>query len=86
MALPWKLILTNVPWSDVLGKAPIIADSAKKLWKGMSRKMATGPDQIRWLNLTSRRTRIWPRGLLRWKASNENCARKCLRPENSFRR
>jgi len=38
MALPWKTILTNVPWSDVLGKAPIIADSAKKLWKGMSRK------------------------------------------------
>ncbi|HMT81086.1 MAG TPA: hypothetical protein PKD66_11980 [Azonexus sp.] len=42
MALPWKLILTNVPWSDVLGKAPIIADSAKKLWKGMSRKNGDG--------------------------------------------
>ena len=42
MALPWKTILTNVPWSDVLGKAPIIADSAKKLWKGMGRKNGDG--------------------------------------------
>jgi hypothetical protein len=42
MALPWKTILTNVPWSDVLGKAPIIADGAKKLWKGMGRKNGDG--------------------------------------------
>lgn len=40
--------------------------------------MATGPDQIRWLNLTSRRTRIWPRGLLRWKASNEKLRTQML--------
>lgn len=40
MPLPWKTILTNVPWSDVLGKAPQIADSAKKMWKGMGRKNA----------------------------------------------
>lgn len=38
MPLPWKTILTNVPWSDVLSKAPQIADSAKKMWKGMGRK------------------------------------------------
>lgn len=43
MPLPWKIILTSVPWSDVLGKAPIIADGAKKLWKGMSRKNGDGP-------------------------------------------
>ena len=42
MSLPWKTILSNVPWSDVLGKAPIIADSAKKLWKGMGRKNGDG--------------------------------------------
>ncbi len=42
MALPWMTILSNVPWSDVLGKAPIIADGAKKLWKGMGRKNADG--------------------------------------------
>lgn len=38
MALPWKLILTNVPWKDVLGKAPKIADGAKKMWGSMGRK------------------------------------------------
>jgi hypothetical protein len=42
MVLPWKTILTNVPWSDVLGKAPIIAEGAKKLWKGMGRKNSDG--------------------------------------------
>ena len=42
MALPWKTILTNVPWSDVLGKAPIIADGAKKLWQGLGRKSGDG--------------------------------------------
>lgn len=44
MALPWKAILTNVPWRDVIGKAPAILDSAKVLW-GMGRKNADGtPD------------------------------------------
>ena len=42
MALPWMTILSNVPWSDVLGKAPIIADGAKKLWQGMGRKNGEG--------------------------------------------
>jgi hypothetical protein len=38
MSLLWKTILTNVPWSDVLGKAPVIAEGAKKLWQGLGRK------------------------------------------------
>lgn len=38
MPLPWKTILTHVPWRDVIGNAPKIADGAKKLWKGMSAK------------------------------------------------
>lgn len=38
MPLPWKTILTHVPWRDVIGNAPKIADGAKKLWKGMSTK------------------------------------------------
>jgi len=42
MSLPWKTILTNVPWSNVLGKAPIIADGAKKLWQGLGRKSGDG--------------------------------------------
>ena len=40
MTLPWKTILSNVPWSDVIGKAPIIADGARKLWKNIGRKAA----------------------------------------------
>jgi hypothetical protein len=38
MPLPWKTILSNVPWSDVIGKAPVIADGARKLWKNIGRK------------------------------------------------
>jgi hypothetical protein len=41
MALPWKTILTNVPWRDVIGKAPNILDSAKVLWS-MGRKNGDG--------------------------------------------
>jgi hypothetical protein len=41
MALPWKTILTNVPWRDVIGKAPAILDSAKVLWS-MGRKNGDG--------------------------------------------
>lgn len=44
MPLPWKTILTNVPWSDVLGKAPKIADGARNLWERMGRKSADAPD------------------------------------------
>jgi len=42
MPLPWKTILTNVPWRDVLGKAPVIADGARKLWQGLGRKNSEG--------------------------------------------
>jgi hypothetical protein len=42
MHLPWKTILSNVPWSDVIGKAPVIADGAKKLWKNIGRKADDG--------------------------------------------
>lgn len=38
MALPWKTILTHVPWKDVLGNAPKIANGAKKMWQSMGRK------------------------------------------------
>jgi ferric-dicitrate binding protein FerR (iron transport regulator) len=42
MPMPWKTILSNVPWSDVIGKAPIIADGARKLWKNIGRKADDG--------------------------------------------
>lgn len=40
-------ILTNVPWRDVIGKAPTILDSAKVLWS-MGRKNGDGasPDDV----------------------------------------
>lgn len=38
MPLPWKTILTHVPWRDVIGNAPKIAEGAKKLWKGINAK------------------------------------------------
>lgn len=42
MPLPWKTILSNVPWSDVIGKAPVIADGARKLWNNIGRKADNG--------------------------------------------
>lgn len=44
MSLPWKTILSNVPWSDVIGKAPVIADGARKLWQNIGRKTGDGSD------------------------------------------
>lgn len=38
MPLPWKALLATVPWSEVIGKAPQLADGARKLWKGLNRK------------------------------------------------
>lgn len=43
MSLPWKTILTNVPWSEVIGSAPKIADGAKKLWQTVGRKSGEPP-------------------------------------------
>ena len=38
MAIPWLAILSNVPWKDVIDKAPKVADGAKKLWKSVAKK------------------------------------------------
>lgn len=38
MAIPWLVVLTNVPWTQVLGNAPKVADGAKKLWNAVSGK------------------------------------------------
>lgn len=32
MAIPWLVVLQNIPWRDVIVKAPKVADEAKKLW------------------------------------------------------
>jgi hypothetical protein len=38
MATAWFTVLKSVPWSTVIGNAPVIADGARKLWKAVARK------------------------------------------------
>jgi len=38
MAIPWLAVLKSVPWTEVIGNAPKVADGAKKLWRGVSGK------------------------------------------------
>ena len=43
MAAGWFSILNKVPWSDVIGNAPAVAQGAKKLWSTVSAKLADTP-------------------------------------------
>ncbi len=43
MAAGWFSILNKVPWSDVIGNAPAVAQGAKKLWNTVSGKLAEAP-------------------------------------------
>jgi len=38
MAIPWLVVLQNVPWAEVVKNAPKVADGAKKLWSAVGRK------------------------------------------------
>lgn len=38
MAVPWLLVLQNIPWKDVIVNAPKVADEAKKLWTTIKRE------------------------------------------------
>lgn len=38
MAIGWLTVLKMVPWVEVIGKAPVLADGAKKLWKAVAKK------------------------------------------------
>lgn len=33
MAMPWLTLLKAVPWTDVIARAPDIADGARRLWQ-----------------------------------------------------
>lgn len=37
MAIPWMVVLQNIPWREVITNAPRVADEAKKLWTTLSR-------------------------------------------------
>ena len=54
MAIPWLAILSNVPWKDVIDKAPKVADGAKKLWKSVAKK--AGPSEHANANVTPARS------------------------------
>jgi len=41
MAIPWLTVLQAVPWSEVIAKAPKVAEGAKKLWQRVGKKPAT---------------------------------------------
>ena len=43
MAAGWFSILNKVPWSEVIGNAPAVAQGAKKLWSTVSGKLAETP-------------------------------------------
>ncbi len=38
MAIPWIVVLQNIPWREVISNAPRVADEAKKLWTNLSRQ------------------------------------------------
>lgn len=38
VAIGWLTVLRMVPWGDVVGNAPKIADGARKLWGAVGRK------------------------------------------------
>ncbi|MEO5695991.1 MAG: hypothetical protein ABIQ60_02520 [Burkholderiaceae bacterium] len=44
MAIGWFTVLKSVPWSTVIGNAPVVADGAKKLWNAVASKKAAVPE------------------------------------------
>jgi hypothetical protein len=42
MALPWSTLVKAIPWSDVIAKAPDIAQGARKLWQKVGTQDSVG--------------------------------------------
>ena len=40
MAIGWLTALKAIPWTDVIGTAPVVVDGAKKLWHSVGNKPA----------------------------------------------
>ena len=38
MSITWLTVLQNVPWTEVISRAPKVAEGAKKLWKTVVKK------------------------------------------------
>lgn len=45
MALPWSTLVKAIPWSDVISKAPDLAQGARKLWQKAAGQSDAGPRQ-----------------------------------------
>jgi hypothetical protein len=45
MPIGWMTVLKLVPWGDVIKNAPVVADSAKKLWDTVGRKPAAAQER-----------------------------------------
>lgn len=43
MAIPWMVLLRNVPWTEVIRNAPKVAEGAKKLWDTVGGKTPRRP-------------------------------------------
>lgn len=46
MAIGWLSVLKMVPWSDVIGSAPVVADGAKKLWNTVAKKSPSSESTV----------------------------------------
>ena len=44
MAVPWSTLFGAIPWSDVIARAPDIAQGARKLWQKAGRRGDPPPD------------------------------------------
>ncbi|MCB5187006.1 hypothetical protein LG200_03175 [Methylobacillus caricis] len=42
MAAVWLTVLRNVPWAEVIRKAPAIAEGARRLWEAVAHKPQAG--------------------------------------------
>ncbi|GLT24066.1 hypothetical protein GCM10007933_35370 [Zoogloea oryzae] len=43
MPVPWSALFSAIPWTDVIAKAPELAQGARKLWQKVGKREATQP-------------------------------------------
>lgn len=43
MAMDWLKVLKHVPWTEVIGNAPGVAENARKLWGAVAKTPASTP-------------------------------------------
>lgn len=46
MPIGWMTILSNVPWSEVIKNAPVVAEGARKLWKKVGSRTADSDEAV----------------------------------------